>query len=618
MILFAWAPHAKLRLHKQILLLIQSMSSQYLIWSIFLTTLFGVFVGAHPNPYGQTSRQGGALVADTLEKDKPYSTDKQLITRGQGLFQANCSACHNFLQKGIGPNLAGVTAEVTPAWLRAFVRNAPAQIGRGDARAVRLFKEYNQYMPAFSALTDPDLEALLAFVYANQKRPSAGDNDATLGMDIADPIPTKLAKSGLRLHLDDVLTAPATAKAAPLARINKMQVLPGQPNRIFIEDLRGRLYELVADTLRTVMDMANERPGFIHQPGLATGFGSFAFHPDFYRNGLFYTTHTEKAGAAPADFAYADSIKVTLQWVVTEWKITDPRSAVFSGKGRELFRVNMVSPIHGVQEVAFNPLARPGSPDYGLLYIGVGDGGATENGYAFLCRDKSHVWGSVMRIDPRGSNSRNGHYGIPAINPYAKDKSPTTTKEIFCRGFRNPNRITWTPGGKLLITDIGQAQMEELNLGMAGADYGWPMREGTFLMNPKGNMGKVYALPRNDAAAHYVYPVAQYDHDEGNAISGGFVYTGAAIPQLQGKYIFGDVVNGRVFYVDANGLTVGRQAVIHELELERAGQLTTFRDLCGGARKTDLRIGEGLNGALFLYTKTDGRMYKVRSVSTNP
>ncbi len=590
---------------------------QLLIWFVLLAGLVVLCVCASPKPYGRTPQQTLILAADTLGKDRPYSTDKQLITKGQALFQANCSACHNFLQKGIGPNLAGVTSAVTPVWMRIFVRNAPELISLGDTRAVRLFAEYKQYMPAFPALSDPDLEAILAFVNTNQKRKITDAESANLGRAIDDPMPAKIAKSGLRLLIDDVLTAPASATTTPLARINKMQVLPGKPDRLFIEDLRGRLYELVADTLRTVMDIAKERPGFIHAPGLGTGFGSFAFHPDFYQNGLFYTTHTEKSGAAPADFAYADSIKVTLQWVITEWTIADPTSAVFTGKGRELFRINMVSPIHGVQEVAFNPLARPGTPDYGLLYIGVGDGGATENGYAFLCHDKSHVWGSVMRIDPKGTNSRNGHYGIPATNPFAKEKNLTTTKEIYCRGFRNPNRICWTPDGKMLITDIGQARVEEINLGIAGGDYGWPEREGTFLMNSRGNMGSVYALPANDPSAHYVYPVAQYDHDEGNAISGGFVYTGSAIPQLQGKYIFGDVVNGRIFYVENKSLTLGHQAVVQELELERAGQSTTFQALTG-TKKTDFRIGTGLNGDLFLYTKTDGKMYKVQGVQTNP
>lgn len=542
-----------------------------------------------------------------------YSADKQVIAKGQQLFQANCSTCHNFKQKGIGPNLATVTADVSPKWLREFIRNAPAVIDRGDARATALFKTYQQVMPAFTTLNDDDVLALMAFIHRNQQRPPA-TADGTLSQPLTDPMPTKIARSGLRLTLEAVTTAPATASKAPLARINQMRVLPGPKDRLFLEDLRGPLYELVDTTLRVVMDLSRERPGFIHTPGLATGFGSYAFHPDFYANGLFYTSHTEKAQAAPADFAYADSIKTTLQWVLTEWTIADPTSAAFAGTGRELLRVNMVSPIHGMQEITFNPAAKVGSPDYGLLHIGVGDGGATENGYPFICRDNSHVWSSVLRIDPRGRNSKNGRYGIPATNPYAQDNDPSTLGEVFCRGFRNPNRISWTPDGTMLITDIGHANAEELNIGLAGADYGWPEREGLFRMNYQGRMDQVYALPADDSRNRYTYPVALYDHDEGNAFSGGYVYTGTDIPLLTGKYIFGDIVNGRVFFVESKQLQVGKQTPIQELELVLNGRVTTFREL-SGSQKPDLRFGQGIGGAFYLYTKTDGKIYRIKGCS---
>ncbi len=586
--------------------------------ALWVLVLAGFYICAQAQrSVRSTSARAATRPADTTGKGwASYAAKKQLVAPGQVLFQNNCSACHNFLQKGIGPNLAGLSADVSSAWARAFIRNAPGQISRGDARATRLFKEYNQYMPAFPTLKEGELDALMAYIHANQKRESTETESDNLGAVLTDPIPAKPLKSGLRLRLENVLTAPATAQAAPLARINKMVVLPagaGRADRQFIEDLRGNLYEMEGPNLRVYMDMAKERPAFIHAPGLATGFGSYAFHPDFYRNGLLYTTHTEKAGTAPADFAYADSIKVTLQWVLTEWKVNEPAGAAFSGTGRELLRVNVVSPIHGVQEITFNPLAQPASPDYGLLYIGIGDGGATENGYYFLCNAKNRVWGSVLRIDPNGTNSRNGRYGIPATNPYAQDKDPATQREIFCRGFRNPNRISWTPDGKMLITDIGQAQVEELNLGVAGGDYGWPEREGTFLINHRGKMSNVYALPANDRTFHYLYPVAQYDHGEGNAISGGFVYTGQAIPELRGKYIFGDVVNGRVYYVESSELKQGQQAPVHELALELNGKETTFQEL-SGAKKTDFRLGVGLQQALFLYTKTDGKIYKVSGV----
>jgi mono/diheme cytochrome c family protein len=542
-----------------------------------------------------------------------YATDAPVLAKGQQLFETHCSACHNFKQKGIGPNLAGVTASASPAWLVQFVRNAPGVIKSGDARATRLFAEYNQYMPPFTHLSEPDLQAILAYVHASGRRAAPPDNPAHLGVALADPVPDKIPKSGLQVVLEEVTTAPASAEKAPFARLNKMAVLPGKKERVFIEDLRGKLYELEGNGLRVWMDMAAQRPGFVHAPGLATGFGSYAFHPDFARNGRFYTTHTEKPGAVPADFAYADSIKVTLQWVLTEWQVQDPAGAAFAGTGREMLRVNVVSSIHGVQEITFNPAARPGTPDYGLLYVGVGDGGAAENGYTFLCDGPGQPWGSVLRLDPAGRNSRNGRYGIPAANPYAHDGDTATLGEIFCRGFRNPNRISWTPDGKMLITDIGHANAEELNLGVAGADYGWPHREGTFVINPGGKMDYVYALPENDVTFGYTYPVAQYDHDEGNAFSGGFVYAGKRIPTLRGKYLFGDIVNGRLFYVESNDLVPGRQAPIRELDVQTGGRLTTFRELTG-SKKTDLRLGTGAGNELYLYTKADGRIYRVKDL----
>ncbi|MDQ3290442.1 MAG: PQQ-dependent sugar dehydrogenase, partial [Bacteroidota bacterium] len=268
-----------------------------------------------------------------------------------------------------------------------------------------------------------------------------------------------------------------------------------------------------------------------------------------------------------------------------------------------------------VQEITFNPFAKPGSPEYGLLYIGVGDGGAAEQKYSFLCNSNKTVWSTVLRIDPRGTNSKNGHYGIPSINPFAQDNDPESLGEIFATGFRNPNRIYWTPDGKMLISDIGLTNIEELNIGKAGANYGWPAREGTFLLNYQGKMDKVYALPADDAKYNYTYPVVQFDHDEGNAISAGFVYNGT-IPTLKNKYIFGDVVTGRVFFVDNNQLKLGQQAPIQEFTLQVDGNVATFQGITGN-RKTDLRFGMGLRNELYLYTKTDGKMYRVNGCFPN-
>jgi mono/diheme cytochrome c family protein len=541
-----------------------------------------------------------------------YPADKQTINKGQNLFQQRCASCHNFKQQGIGPNLTGITTQVSSLWLSKFISNSQELVKAGDKRAVAVFNKYRVPMPANPDLTQDQIRSLLSFINihkpTNAANAAADKTAASLGPAKVNPIPAKIKKSNLVLRLEAVTTAPPTADKAPLARINQMTVLKGQTERVFIQDLMGSLYEMKDTSLRVVFDMVRERPLFIHNPGHATGFGSYAFHPEFNSNGLFYTTHTEKPGEVKGDFTFPDSIPVTLQWVLTEWKIDDPSSDSFKGKPRELMRVNMPSQVHGVQQITFNPLAVRGSADYGFLYIGVGDGGSAESGYAYMCNSNTRVWSSVLRIDPRGNNSKNGRYGVPPSNPFQSDNNPATLGEIYVRGFRNPNRISWSPDGKMLISDIGLNNIEELNIGLAGADYGWPAREGTFLLNYKGKMNTVYALP--PGKSKYVNPVIQYDHDEGNAFSAGFVYEGQ-IDMLKGKYIFGDIVRGRVFYVENADLVQGRQAPIKEFDLMFDNQLSDFLSVTNNA-KADMRFGVGARNVLYIYTKTDGRIWQVK------
>ncbi|MHB1179448.1 MAG: PQQ-dependent sugar dehydrogenase [Daejeonella sp.] len=535
-----------------------------------------------------------------------YPKDKKIIEEGKTLFVQNCGSCHNFKQRGIGPNLSGVTSQVSKPWLLRFIRNSQNVIKDGDVRAKKLFEDYKVPMPAFNAFADDQIVSILAYVNTFKTETVSTEE---FGLVLNDPIPEKIRKAGLTLELEEVATASRSADKIPVARINQMRVLPGKKERTFIEDLRGKLYELNGKQLTEVMDLSKQIPAFISSPGLGSGFGSYAFHPNFYKNGLLYTTHTEKPRSATADFSYPDFIPVALQWVLTEWKINNPKSRTFAGESRELWRIDMPASMHGVQEITFNPLSRLKDLDYGLLYIGIGDGGSAENGYAFLCNTNTQIRSSVLRIDPLGNNSKNGRYGIPSINPYASDNDDKTLGEIFARGFRNPNRMSWTADGKMLISDIGLNNVEELNIGKAGADYGWPAREGTFLLNYKGKMNKVYALAPNESKYNFVYPVAQYDHDEGNAISAGYAYEGN-IASLKDKYIFGDIVSGRVFYVNTEELELGRQAQILELDLSFNGVPSTFKKITAND-KTDLRFGLGANRQYYLFTKTDGKIWKV-------
>jgi len=535
-----------------------------------------------------------------------FVSDELSVQQGQSLFTQYCASCHNFEEAVIGPNLNGVTSEVDKEWLVSFINNAPEMIDGGDERAQMLFKKYNQYMPAFTMLDSLQIENILGYIHKHSEAERRSQNKRPGG--IINPVERKIPQSDLRLVLEEVLTVPSSDTVPPLARINKLLAVGGPTHeRLFLHDLRGKLYEITNRDPKVYLDVNDVFTDFIHVPGYGTGLGSFAFHPDFDQNGLFYTTHTEPTDAAPADFALPDSIKAKLQWVLVEWKTNTPEATRFEGDRREVLRVDMVSHVHGFQEVTFNPLAKPGEAEYGLLYLGMGDGGAGGR-YPFLYDTNTQIWGSVIRIDPSGSNSANGQYGIPADNPFVNE--PNAVQEIWARGFRNAHRISWdrTGSGKMFITNIGQHSVEEINLGVAGGDYGWPHREGTFLFDHLANPEIVYPLPDSDSG--YVYPVAQYDHDEGNAISGGFVYAGTEVPQLKGKYVFGDIPRGKLFYTKVDEMELGQQAQVYRLNLEFDGQATDLASMTK-SRRVDLRLGQDAAGELYLFTKADGKLYKV-------
>jgi glucose/arabinose dehydrogenase/mono/diheme cytochrome c family protein len=560
---------------------------------------------------------GCAITGTMAQKNvvNTYSADKAIITKGEALFQKNCADCHNFRQRGIGPDLSGVTADASYIYLNKFISNSQALVKAGDKRAAAIFAEYKVPMPSHPQLTPADINALLSFINTHKKKVEVYENTAGLGKPVTDPIPAKIAKAGLTLKLEEWLTAPKTSTKNPSTRITQTYVVKSpKGSRLFMLEMRGQLYEIKNGQFTVAMDITRHKPNFINEPGLASGWGSFAFHPDFYKNGLLYTTHTEKKGSAPADYAYADSIPVALQWVVTEWEIKDPSAAAFEATPREMLRVNMPTSMHGMQHLLFNPLAKRGSPDYGLLYLGVGDGGAAEWAYPWLCDNPTQIRASILRIDPAGRNSKNGKYGIVAANPWAKDNDAATLGEVYARGFRNPNKITWASDGTMLASEIGYTKVEELNIIKPGLDYGWPAREGTFLMNFNGKKSAIYNLPAKDDH-NYTYPIAQYDHDEGNAISGGFVYNGS-IAQLKGKYIFGDIVKGRIFYVDYKDLQFGKQAEIKEFDLQFNELPGKFVELLKNA-KADMRLDLGENNTIYIWAKTDGIIWRVKDCIVN-
>jgi glucose/arabinose dehydrogenase len=437
---------------------------------------------------------------------------------------------------------------------------------------------------------------------------------------VNNPVPDIPEPSGITLKIESFVQIPTSSGSAPLARINHLKPMHDAAGRLMVNDLNGPLHVIDGQQVTLYLDLDTEVPAFTTTPGLGTGFGSFDFHPDFANNGKFYTAHSEGPGSGTADFTRPVNSPVALQGVVTEWTATDPAATTFSGTSREIMRVDLVHTIHGMQEISFNPNSVSTDDDFGYLYICIGDGGTTIEGYPGNTQVLNSVLGTILRIDTAGNNSPNGQYGVPADNPFADDGDPDTFDEIWAYGFRNPHRISWdTAGdGKMLSGDIGEKQIEELNLIEPGNNYGWNVREGTFRINPNfendpnsGDREEVFELPANDAELGYTYPVAQFGHHVGAAIVSGYVYRGSDLPAMAGKFIFGDIKFGDLWIVDADSLSQGTQSDIEVLNLELDGQPTTMFELAGNNNRADIRFGIDDDQELYLLEKRKGMIYKV-------
>ena len=228
--------------------------------------------------------------------------------------------------------------------------------------------------------------------------------------------------------------------------------------------------------------------------------------------------------------------------------------------------------------------------------------------------DANSRWKTETRVAAGGTGG--AAYGIPPDNPFVN--RPEAAPEIWAWGLRHSQHISWDSSGRMFINDIGQNQVEEVNLGRAGANYGWRQREGTFataFARNDGTPGLVYAEPPK--ADEFVDPVAQYDHDEGHAIGGGYLYEGSAIPALRGKFVFADIVTGRVFYIDGDDLQAGKQQTVRELRLSFGGteqELAAIASISNTYRagpRVDLRLGIDALGELYLVTKADGWIRKL-------
>ncbi len=478
----------------------------------------------------------------------------------------------------------------------------------------------------------------------------------SVGAQLVNPIDDPLP-SGLHVVLEPWLTIPLSPEdnTSPKLRINHLKPCPGG-TRLFCNNLNGRLWMIPGTTTSTAFDFLNLAafyPNFIRVTGLGTGFTSFDFHPEFATPGApgygkFYTAHSESSAGGSVDFSGPLSAVTSQIGTVVEWTMAnheDPAITPANHTRRTLLRIGFPYNYHDNQEIAFNPTAVPGDEDYACLFVCVGDGGSlvvTPRVPGNLGRIDSPL-GAIHRIVPvlasatgKGFTSgdftlsSNGQYHIPSgpgnSNPYASSSDPTpgdgfsVVREIYANGFRNPHRISWDPGGshKMFCGNIGEVQCEEIELVEKGKNYGWPAREGSFRFI-SSDPTHVYPLnPSPDASGTYAYPVAQYDHATGFAVVGGFVYRGSAIPDLFGKYVCGDIVNGKLWIANEADMNLSQStatgaapAILEELGVKLGNTATSLLAILGTSR-ADLRFGTDHAGELYVLSKRNGRIYKVK------
>lgn len=351
------------------------------------------------------------------------------------------------------------------------------------------------------------------------------------------------------------------------------------------------------------------------------GLRSVAFHPGFSSNGLFYISAMEDRPANPSDFHYISDVSAPIpaDSVVVEYRfrngIADPLSY------RLLFRVGMPVYDHPIKQIEFYK---------GLLYIAHGDG-SVQSAIAGGGQNKDAL-GKILRISPI---ARNGFaYTIPQGNPWPN--GGFMVPEVFAFGFRNPHHICFSNSGALFVADAGRDNVEEVNIVKRGRNYGWALREGTFVHLPQGGLvSGVEPLPADDAKNGFEYPVAQVGHEGnigagfvGQAIAGGCpVENGSG---MSGRYWYADFpASGKLYFSELKDMfrarTRGLPQFLRQAQTKQANVLfqgklydslgAAFRSEPGNGDKArvDVRFGHGSLGELYWSSKRSGRIYLFES-----
>jgi len=328
-------------------------------------------------------------------------------------------------------------------------------------------------------------------------------------------------------------------------------------DRIFVVEQAGRIKVFPnnqnASVAREYLDITDRVSS-----GGEKGLLGLAFHPDYETNGYIYVNYTNATST-----------------VISRFQVTsNPDSA---DKNSEFQLLTFTQPYsnHNGGWIGFGP-------NDGYLYIATGDGGSGGDPQNYAQRINT-LLGKILCIDVDGGTP----YAIPTTNPFFDSTNVEIKKEIFAWGMRNPWRCSFDHvTGWLFAGDVGQGSWEEIDLIENGKNYGWRCYEGNHTHNMSG-----CNYPE------YIFPIWEYSSNSGNecSITGGYVYRGLNVPELEGKYIYGDYCSNKIWALEYDGIN----PPTNQLLLTASGGLTSF----GVDQNNELYL-TSFNGNIYCFTPT--------------
>ena len=445
---------------------------------------------------------------------------------------------------------------------------------------------------------------------------------AALAQTATDPFPAAIpANEGvIQVGIREFASLPDVDGTA--ARMMQLLNEPGT-KRLFVNDQRGPIYSVSYDgkDVKLYVDVNDPKFGHpVQSMGRERGVQHIAFHPQVAQAGSpgagkFYTWGDTSNMTPAPDFDFPGGGMPTHHNILLEWTAKTPGAAAYDGgPPKELFRFRDPFQNHNGGFLNFNPVAREGAPDFGMLYIGIADGGSGGDPLN-MSQDMSRGFGKIFRINPLGTNSRNKKYGIPADNPFITQ--PGALPEIYAVGVRNPQRAAWDPSnGRMFISDIGQNIVEEISMVTRGANLGWNTWEGSYGFVSR----EAVSLERPRSDPKMTYPIIEWGQLDAllqaQSAAGGLVVNRAnAIPQIANMILFSDMPVGEMFYVSADKLPSGGQALVRRVLFTQDGATKTFLQIIQEKNKAqgkmpstraDLRMSAGNDNQIYLMNKGDG------------